>query len=150
MPCLLRKVNCLISKHRRLGMPWSNHWVEHRSCGQNVYDASHSEACEFREAITSSTSRFTKATWEGFVQASWGRLAAGNEPTIAEALPLFHDRIQTRETEMLRRVRTASPQDLHKCSVLNEAQDALEREIDTLPGWVTLDPAHSRVTLLRK
>eukprot|EP01053_Blabericola_migrator_P005136 Blabericola_migrator_1__5135@NODE_2652_length_2491_cov_12_854373_g1662_i0_p1_GENE_NODE_2652_length_2491_cov_12_854373_g1662_i0NODE_2652_length_2491_cov_12_854373_g1662_i0_p1_ORF_typecomplete_len538_score59_28DUF4054/PF13262_6/0_059_NODE_2652_length_2491_cov_12_854373_g1662_i05072120 len=163
VPALLSKVNASIRGDRHLNITWSNHILE------NGYERSYPTVTSpahvleaLRMDVATGTPRFTRATWGMFVQVSWGRIKEGRMPTIVTALALFRDRIQNRKTEIFSGIQMASPQDLYDCSALNDAQglaivtkslhlltDALEKEIDVVPSWVALDPAHSRVTLLR-
>eukprot|EP01053_Blabericola_migrator_P000448 Blabericola_migrator_1__447@NODE_1106_length_5420_cov_26_488324_g757_i0_p3_GENE_NODE_1106_length_5420_cov_26_488324_g757_i0NODE_1106_length_5420_cov_26_488324_g757_i0_p3_ORF_typecomplete_len245_score23_67_NODE_1106_length_5420_cov_26_488324_g757_i035044238 len=149
-PVLLRQVNESIGKDRCLKLVWSNYELQYTRRDLSFSKSSAQALEALRTDITTSTPRFTRATWCAFMQASWDRITEGRMPTIETAVALFRDRIERRKTEMLNRIQTASLQDLYNCSVLNDAQDALEREVDVLPSWVALDPAHSDVTLSRE
>eukprot|EP01053_Blabericola_migrator_P004890 Blabericola_migrator_1__4889@NODE_2556_length_2615_cov_20_197017_g1597_i0_p1_GENE_NODE_2556_length_2615_cov_20_197017_g1597_i0NODE_2556_length_2615_cov_20_197017_g1597_i0_p1_ORF_typecomplete_len206_score25_16DUF4795/PF16043_5/0_052_NODE_2556_length_2615_cov_20_197017_g1597_i012101827 len=98
--------------------------------------------------------RSCKPHGTGFVRARcpplrqrWQSFVAGEK--AVNPLSTNGCRIQDCQTEMLRRIRAASFQDLYNCSVLNEAQDALEREVYNLPSWVAKSLAHSLATPLR-
>eukprot|EP01053_Blabericola_migrator_P003787 Blabericola_migrator_1__3786@NODE_2138_length_3220_cov_8_113225_g1354_i0_p1_GENE_NODE_2138_length_3220_cov_8_113225_g1354_i0NODE_2138_length_3220_cov_8_113225_g1354_i0_p1_ORF_typecomplete_len136_score25_55_NODE_2138_length_3220_cov_8_113225_g1354_i016422049 len=92
-----------------------------------------------RKLVKPSTHRFTETNWAAFVLSTWKVLTEGRMPTPDTAVTGMLDWIRNREENMVVQLQKASIGSLYNCTVLNEAQAVLTKELEVLARWLDAD-----------